>query len=181
MKLLGQIFAILVVLGAGWLLYEFVLFFQDASEQVQAALIGVFGVTLAAMATHALAQRREIASRHFVEKTHAYMGIFDLLFEIVQLSRNNIELTEDQMLERSVAIKRGMMVWASDTVLQAWAEVENPPANQSAREAMLRMERVFRAIRKDLGHSDKKLKDGDIVKMMLVAEDHHIFDEGSGN
>ncbi len=176
-KNLGIILAVALLVVGVWLLYEFVLFFIGADNDIKAALIGVFGVTFAALFSHYFAQKREIDSRLFSQKVKAYEGIFDLIFELLKGVKKDEAMSEEEMLDRAMVIKRDLMIWAGSDVLKAWRMFELESSKGSAANVFRPMERIFRALRKELGHRDITLADGDMVKWLVQASDHSIVDK----
>ncbi len=176
-KFTSIVLAIILILLIGWVLYEFILFFQETEKDIKAALIGVFGVTVAALCSHYFAQKREMASRQFSQKAKAYEGIFDLIFEIMKEVKAENKMTQEEMLRRMIAIKRDMMIWAGNDVLKAWANFESEASKGDNANVFKSMEKVFRALRKELGHRDVTLAEGDLVKWIVQQSDHHMVDE----
>lgn len=61
-----------------------------------------------------------------------------------------------------------MFLWASPNVIQCWLNCRVQAEGQtSARDSLLLWDGLIRAMRKDLGQSNYRLKKGDLVKMML--------------
>jgi hypothetical protein len=66
------------------------------------------------------------------------------------------------------------IVWGSDDVLLAWLrfraasiELSEDQKKRNPLEAMLHLEELFLALRADLGLSNKKLKDGDLLRLFI--------------
>ena len=60
-------------------------------------------------------------------------------------------------------LNRGFILWASDEVIQTWIEFRK----NSSENTLDKIDNVYRAIRKDLGHKDKKLKNLDLIRINL--------------
>ncbi len=176
-KIIRAAFAIVILVLAGWLIYEFLLFFNNADKEIKAALIGLFGITLAAVFSHYFAQKREIASRQFSQKVKAYENIFDLIFELIKGVKDGRELSEKEMSYRGIKIKRDLLIWAGENVLKAWRDYECEAEKGEHANVFRYMDRIFRALRRELGHRDTTLAEGDLVKWLVRASDHSLIDE----
>lgn len=176
-KIIGVVLAIILITTLVWLIYEFILFFVEVDKDIKAALIGIFGITIAALFSHYFAQNREISSRQFSQKVKAYEGIFDLIFEMQKNVRDGSEMAQEEMLERAEKIKRDMMIWAGNDVLKAWSNFELEAGRGDNANILKSMERVFRSLRKELGHQDITLAEGDLVKWLIRPSDHSMVDE----
>ena len=177
MKLFVGILLLLILAIIVWLGFEFYSFFSAAENEMQAALIGLFGVTIAAISSHYFSQKREISSRHFPQKVEAYGGLFDLIFEIMKGVRTGSQLEESEMVEKMMVIKRNLMVWGGPEVIKAWNEYEAGAANHDGLDVFNSMEKIFRALRKELGHRDLTVPHGTFVKWLVQASDHQELDK----
>ena len=161
-----------------WLLYELFMLLRIANTEIHAALLGLFGVTLAAIFSHYFSQKREISSRQFTQKAKAYENIFNFVVEVVGKSDSGDQMNELEIGERSRSIRKDIMVWASDDVIKAWSDYEMAIGKYGKNTNVFKyMDLIFRALRKDLGHSDKKLLRGDLIKMMVTPSEHDKVDE----
>lgn len=175
-RVIGWFLGAIAIIIAGWLLYELVLFFVDADNDIKAALIGVFGVTFAAVFSHYFAQKREISSRQFSQKAKAYEGIFTLIFDVLKRTKKNNQMSEQELFDRMITIKRDLMIWGGHDVIKAWSNFESEAGKGAEANVFKSVEHVFRALRKELGHRDLTLADGDLVKWFVQASDHSLVD-----
>jgi len=170
MKLLGVILSVTVVCLLLWFTWLFYGYFMASNASIKASLLGMGTAISAAIITHNYSQKREIRARHFLEKSKAYMHIFDLIFEVIRMTKESKELTEKQMIERSMEIKKSLMIWGDQNVLKAWMKFEEG-SSKNPNEIITYIDNVIREIRKDLGHNDNKLETGDLFKLVIKAED----------
>ena len=70
------------------------------------------------------------------------------------------------------------MVWGGPEVIQSWNEfeMESERANSDPKEILAAMERVLRAIRKDLGNDDRRLKFGSLFGLLILPKKKILFD-----
>ena len=174
-KVITGILWILAIFIFAYLIYEFVLYFTNAEKDIKAAVIGVIGLSLVAVFSHYFAQKREIASRHFSEKVKAFEGIFNLIFEMTSEAKKRKKMNEQEIHKRALIIKKDLMIWAGPDVINAWKEFES--LEESEANIFKYMDNLFLALRKELGHRDTNLAQGDLVKLMIKASDHSMVDE----
>lgn len=165
-KIIAGLLLILVI----WLTWLFYGYFSAADANVKVSLIGLGTAIFVAIISHTYAQKREIKARQFLEKSKAYMHIFDLIFEIMKMTKEGRELTEQEMIQKSMNIKKALMVWGDQNVLRVWLRYEEEALSKP--EAVLfNIDAVLREIRKDLGHDDGALKAGELFKLIVAPAD----------
>ncbi len=181
MKLIAFIFGVIILGAIVWLAWSFLGYFQASTDEIKASIMGVGSVVLVAIISQHLSKKREIESRHFEQKTIAYSHIFDLMFKAIQLSKEDKELSPAQLASESLNIKKSLMVWGSPAVLKAWDQFEVTASagevsdEKNPLEILKRVENIFKAIRKDLGHNDTDLKTGDLFRLIVRAEDKNLL------
>ena len=63
-------------------------------------------------------------------------------------------------------------MWGGPEFIEAWNHYElKVDENLSSEGHILEMEKVLRAVRKDLGHNDSTLEFGNLSALLLVAKD----------
>ena len=171
-KILRFVVAIALLAFAGWLGWLFIDNVHQADASIKAGLIGLFGMLSAALVTHYQTKKREINARHFADKREGYMHMIDLLFDLIMSVKKGEELSEEVMLKKIMPFKKALIVWGGPQIIEAWNQFEMKSDNGlSPKEMIQEMEKILRAIRKDLGHDDSMLKFGSLWGLMLVAKD----------
>lgn len=133
---------------------------------VVSALIGLIGV----MYIQWQSKSREIRESHRAKKIEAYMLFFEITELFQNSSRENIEIdiSDKGLREKFQQLTRLLILWASDDVIKAWLEFRTESQDSTDPLYILRKtNRMYMAIRKDLGHKDKKLKQLDLIRMNL--------------
>lgn len=168
-----KIFAWFFLIGIiGLFLWVFISNFLEASPNVKAGLIGFAATVSGALIAHQKTRKREIDSRHFADKREGYIKFIDLLFSMIHAAKDGEEFEMENMEEAILAFKKAIMVWGEPDLIQTWNDYEmNADKLQGTPRAIMEMDKALRAIRKDLGHSDNTLNDGDLVGLILKAED----------
>ena len=100
----------------------------------------------------------------------------DIMFEVltaVKLGRK--PPSEKQLSEKLLEYKKMLLIWADPHVIKMWDEVESSVANtnQDPKKALLMWDSLLREMRKDLGKDDSELDDGDLVSLILRAEEKY--------
>jgi len=143
-----------------------------ADPGITAAIIAGFVTVIGGIFSHHQIQKREIKARHFIEKKNAYMHFINLVFDVIKAIKNKSTIPMDKLEKVMLVFKRELIVWADQDVLQAYRKYEEGSSNNSEPEdTLLIIEDLLRAIRKDLGHDDSQLNRGDLIGMLIVAED----------
>ena len=171
-QIIGASLVALVVLGlSGWFIFAL----AQTGVGFQSGVLGLIGVATAGIMAHRSATRRDIAARHFETKRAAYTGFIDLTFEMIMADKlNKKTLTEQELMSKIVNFKKDLLTWADADVIKTWMDIEvsnlEKPSEDNPAETLLVWDRLLRAIRKDLGKDDSKLKAGDLVALFLNAE-----------
>lgn len=157
--------------------------FYGASDNIKAAIIAFAGVAGVAIYKNSEIRKREINARHFAEKREAYMTIIDIFFELIEAQKKQKNLSSSQLQKKMTLFKKRMIVWGGCDVIQAWNELEmRVDADSSSRDLVVRMEKILRAIREDLGHDDSLLEFGQLWGLILTVEGKkELFGEDFGD
>lgn len=119
--------------------------------------------------------RQRIAQQYRWDKVaDTYAKFFDLIRRI----GNEDEMPTD--LEEFMAqFNNDLLLWGSPQVITAWAGMmrASEAGLESNHQATMLQRDLLRAIRKDLGQSDKKLDDRDLMRLLINDIDKH-FDPG---
>lgn len=181
-KAIQWIIGLSVFCVLGFLAWTFVQSLMKAEPGITASVIGALAAVSVGIWTHYSTRRREINSRHFVEKKNAYRHLIDLIFDLFKAQKNSQALSESETLERMLEFKKEVMVWGDQDVIQALENYENKvtASEQNGKEQLstddphqllMIVDDLLMAIRKDLGHKDTQLKRGSLVGMLVIAAD----------
>ena len=147
---------------------------RSLDPEVLAAIIATVGTVVAAVGTVVYSQARtkqkEIAEAHRPQKVKVYSAFMDALVDLLRKTKrgelDNIAEDED-FVERFLHFKRDLIVWGSPGVISAYREFEDRALEGSARQRVLRMDKILREIRKDLGNKTWNLQHGALIQMFL--------------
>ena len=167
-----------LVLGlVGLALWYSIPIIQAADANVQASIVGLFGLLLTGLVTNAYTKRREINARHFSEKREAYGKIIDIVVEAMSSAKSGRSAPTKNLTNKMIGYKKELMVWGGSEVIQLWNQFELESAKESTdpNNALVLMEKVLRALREDLGHDDHGLEFGNLIGLFIVAKDKKII------
>ena len=167
----GFVGLFVILAAGGWFIYSF--FKLDPA--IQSAILALIGVSASAIITNWFAKKREIESRHFTEKRDAYEKFMDIMFEVLMSTKVGRKTPENQLVKKFLECKKTILVWANARVIKAWNDAESSwaSANQDPMASLLMWSRLMKEMRKDLGKNDSELEDGDLVRLILKAEEKH--------
>jgi hypothetical protein len=169
--LLGLILAAFAALL--WLLW---LGFRDLSPQVAAAAIAGSVTAIVSVASLILSRqwerRREIEQEHRRQKIPVYEEFIKFIFRVVMSGKpNSPAMSESDMISAIMSFSQSLIVWGADDVIRDYAQFRRMSASAGQPGApvpmLLAVERLLLSIRKDIGHSNKGLKAGDLLSLFI--------------
>jgi hypothetical protein len=182
---------LLLIAGLGWLGLCL-----DWSSEYIAGILSFITATFAAIYTHMttkereieshkLAKEREIESRHFTEKRAVYLHFIGFIFRLFEAQKKPGGIKEVELVKEMTKFKQNLLVWGSPDVINSYNAFEDSSevlaASQDTAAILRSVEKLYRAIRKDLGHDDRLLPEGELVGLMLNAESKKQFRESFKN
>ena len=97
-----------------------------------------------------------------------YQALTGLTFSIQYGDKLGEKLTEQEMLQRFAEMMPQLVTWADAGVITGFRTFRRAAISPGgAISALFAMEEVYRAIRKDLGHDDNRLRKGDILGLFV--------------
>jgi hypothetical protein len=150
---------------------------RSADVNVQAALIAAFATILVSVLSVVLSRhlenRSQLAKEHRDRKIPVYEDLLKILFKVMQGAKAESPLTEAAVRNAMIDFTQRFMVWGSDDAVRAvvnWrqsilAQVANDPSTSAY--SVLLFESVIVALRKDLGHRNKDLRQGDFLRLFI--------------
>ena len=105
-----------------------------------------------------------------------YNSFINIIFDVLMAKKlGKKPPSEKQLATKLVEYKKMLLIWADAHVIKMWDEVESRLANtdEDPKKVLLMWDSLLREMRKDLGKDDSKLDDGDLVSLILLAEEKH--------
>lgn len=128
------------------------------------AIITAGATIYAAIRTKSAERIKEIEQELRKQKAPIYEGFSEFL--LGKVLKN--EASEDEMKEFVINFSQKMLVWGGDDVIKAWVDFRKNIVNEEFQyEGLFLMENVIFAIRSDMGHSNRGLKQGDLLTLFI--------------
>ncbi len=172
-----QIIAALITLIVILILYAsikyIVTLILSLDKELIAAIIAASGTVFASVAAIILNQnrtkRREIEEAQRPNKIAAYQKFMKTMVVILKKGKDHEDLIKDGVLTKDLedmflSFQSDMIVWASPSVIKTYEMFKNNTQDTSI---LLYLDDILREIRSDLGHKNKGLKRGDLIKLFL--------------
>ena len=114
----------------------------------------------------------EIEQEQRKEKIPVYEEFLSLVFRIVLADKlGEGPVPEQDMMKFISVFSQKIIVWGSDDVLKEYATFRRLSAAATAQEApilnLFAIERLLLAIRRDVGHKNKNLAQGDLLRIFI--------------
>ncbi|MHC4122634.1 MAG: hypothetical protein ACYSSI_03595 [Planctomycetota bacterium] len=188
-NLVTGIIALGVVIGIIYAIVKFVAFilasFKNLNTEIGVAVIAacttVLVSVLSVLISKWLERRAEIRREHRGKKVEIYESFIGIWFDILFASKLGQDTpSEKDTIKKLAPIIRQLVPWGSDEVIRSFVKFrdtasipEKEQNKQNTIEMFDRFERLLLDIRKDLGHSCKNLKTGDLLKLFIIDYDHY--------
>lgn len=168
------ILAVLLVLiaGGGWAVWKTL---TALSPQVATAIVAGVATLLVSVFSVLWSKRvdriREIEQEQRKQKIPVYEEFLSLIFRMLFAEKlGEGPVTEQDMMKSMSLFGQKIMVWGSDDVLKeyaSWRRVATAIAEGNPAFHLFAVERLLLAIRKDVGHKNKNLKQGDLLSIFI--------------
>ena len=182
--LLGLI-SLAVLAGLVWGLYtvlaRLVAHLMTLSPNVAASIIAASATVLVATLSVLLAKRLEIRTLIFKEhrdkKIPIYESLIKFFFDAMFKAKKGAPVSEAEILDFLQGFVEKITVWGSDDVLKAVIAFKSQAPDviaQDPAKSLFVLENMLFAIRRDLGHKNKNLKQGDLLSLFVTDIDQHL-------
>jgi len=140
-------------------------------QHAATVLVSVVGT----LATKHFERRQDIEREQRERKLEVYQQFFDYQFAVMQQVRSEMNEDEQSEFDRAfrVSFAKNLVSWGSEDIIKkygAWVKWDDPEASGD----ILGLEEILLAIRKDLGYTDKELKEGDLLRTFLAGVDERL-------
>lgn len=133
-----------------------------------------------------IAKRLEIRMAIMREQREKKIPIYEqfmsfLLKDIVSDPGKEEAILRKQTVEFMQEFTPKLIVWGSDEVIKSYSNFRIAAMNLATEKdpkvlasSMILMENLFKSMRKDLGHSNKKIQTGDVLRLFINDIDKHL-------
>ena len=179
--LLGLI-SLAVLAGLVWGLYTVLAHLMTLNPNVSASIIAACATVLVATLSVLLSKHFEIQKLVFKEhrdkKIPIYEDLVRFFFRVMFKSKKGKPLSQSEMASFFQDFVQKATVWGSDDVLKAFGDFKrHAPEIQAGADPtkiLFLSEKLLFAIRRDLGHKNKNLKQGDLLSLFVTDIDQHL-------
>lgn len=180
MKKITKIISIVLLLlalgcvgyGIYWLGLKLIGVVIALKPEVVAAIIGamatVSGGLAAVIISSKQSKNREIDESHRAKKVEIYKGFLDAVSGIMANSNENVTkkgFTDQELIDYLVEFKTDILLWGSPKVIKYQLEFQLLSSNPDKTSDIVN--NLYKAIREDIGLSNKGLDNYELVKMYL--------------
>lgn len=165
-----------LIFGTGYLVYvigaRLLSFLERANPSVAAAVVGAMTTLLVGLGgvlyTQAQIKKREIEEAYRSRKVEIYKGFLDLVARMMASNNKNYSQkspSEKELVEFLVGFKTSIILWGSPKVIIAQLEFER--TSSEGGNVLKAVDNLYKAIREDIGLSNRGLNQHQLVKMYL--------------
>lgn len=138
----------------------------NVSAAIITASVGLVGLWYAQWNS----RTREISESHRESKIEVYNTFFNIV-EKFQNGREGADFQSREDVPEDIRkdfqkLNRGLIIWGSPSVIKAWLHFREV-AGHGNMETLIAVDKMYQAIRKDLGNSNFGLETGDLLKSTL--------------
>lgn len=174
--ILASVIAILVLGSLGWMIWHtfqalgqfLVNLKSDVAVAIVAAASTIVVSVLTLAITKVVERRVSIQQELRAKKVPVYESIIEMLFRALYAEKLGQEsVSQVELMEFFVKSTEKMTIWGSDELVEAFGRFRSGLKPSEPIMVMFEVEDLMLAIRKDLGHSNRGLKRGSILRMFI--------------
>ena len=138
---------------------------SDLTGVIIAASVAILVTVITAVAGKLYEQHLKIRDELRAKKAPIYEKHIATFFKVLLAPKiTGKALNQEEAATAFAGVAEQMIVWGSPDVIKAWNNFK--AVAQTAQGADL-LEGIFKAMRKDLGHEDKDLNKGDLLRLFV--------------
>ena len=175
------IFGLAIFAGLIWLLYiivtKFLNWLSILENQIAAAVVTVSATALISIGCLILSKqyehKRDIRKEHNSKKVPVYEELISFMFKVFFAQKAGEKPPSEQEIIKFFAESTPkLVVWGDESVIKSFCLLRDKSVNidsgKSAPVTMFLFENLLLAMRKDLGHKDKKIQKGDLLILFIT-------------
>ena len=183
--LLQVIISLAVLAGLVWGLYtvlaRLVAHLMTLNPNVAASIIAASATVLMATISVLLSKQLEIRTLVFKEhrdkKIPIYESLIEFFYNAMFQTKKGTPVSESEMIDFLQGFVGKITVWGSDDVLKAVIAFKSQTPDviaQDPAKSLFVLENMLFVIRRDLGHKNKNMKQGDLLSLFVTDIDKHL-------
>ncbi len=134
----------------------------------------MFGVLIAAVLSYRAMlkskqaeKQKEIEQELRKQKAPIYEEFSELLFKVLKTSKSGEEVPQEELLEFIFKFNQKLLVWGGNNVIKEWSNFRVNTQSDDKYAVLFSVEDMLLAIREDMGHSNAKLKRGELLSVFI--------------
>lgn len=183
--LMALAIVLLMALGFAWaLVWMIQRTFSGIDPEFAAALLAASGTVVAATAAVAMGRyyerKQDIEQTRRLQQIEIFDDFIEFMFRVLYDNRlPGKNITEGEMLAEFVKFTRRLVIWAPDSIIEAWSDVRHRLAaaessGEPTTEALFDFEAFLINLRKTVGYPNTKLERGDLLRLFVDDIDEHL-------
>lgn len=184
-KIFNFILGLILIIGIGYGFYSAINYLieilMSLQKEVAAAIIAAMATIIVSILSITIGKYYEqkivIEKELREEKIPMYEDFIKFLLNL--LLSNKVEgkqMTQDEMVTFFNKFTQKLIVWGSDEVVSQWSKyrrkiTQNPADTKTS---MIELEKLLLAIRKDTGHKNKAIHQGELLGLFINDIDNYI-------
>jgi len=175
-KITSTIFGLILLAGICYGLYllaiEVIALLVRLKPEVLVAIIGAMATVFAGLAaviiSNKQSKQRDIDESHRAKKVEIYKDFLDAVSG--QMAKDNEHVSkegfsEQELIDYMVEFKTNILLWGSPQVIKLQLEFEK--VSKEGGNILVAVNNLYKAIREDIGLSNKGLNDYELIKIYL--------------
>ena len=176
LALLGLAWGAIRALGFAW--SEFTELDKTVAAAIVAGVFTVTATTITVMVGRYFEEKRKQSELHRERKIKMYDTFIERIFNLFMGGDDNEETApenvETELIDFLRDSQRQFLLWSGPGVIRAYSEWNKALRGEQNAQTVLLMEKFFLAVRRDLGHSNWGVKQGDTIRFVLRLSLIHI-------
>ncbi|HCE3021268.1 TPA: hypothetical protein NGR42_004771 [Vibrio parahaemolyticus] len=157
--------------------------FSSVDAKLGASLVAASATVLVSVFTVVFSKRQEgkleVNNQLREKKIPIYEGIIEFIFLITFADKlGKKQPSEKEMIQFFTDTTRDLVIWGSKEMVDAFGDfrdrITNIPTENDTEHLMATVEDLLLAVRKDLGHTHKNFKRGDILRLYINDLDNYF-------
>ena len=180
MQAVSVLFGFALIFGAGYLLWlvaaRLLTFLESANPSVSAAIVGAMATVLVgvggALYTQSQIKKREIEEAHRARKVEIYKEFLDIVARMMAENNEHVSLkppSQQELVDFLVGFKTNVVLWGSPKVINAQLNFQK--VSSEGGHVLKAVDQLYKAVREDIGLSNRGLDRNQLVKMYLSNPD----------
>lgn len=151
---------------------------SSVDEKLSIAIIGgcvtiVISVISTLYAKH-LENKIRIENEHKEKKIPIYTELIEFIFKIFEQSKAGNNIPKEEIESFNFNLAKKLLIWGSDDVINEFNNFKRSANNGGYEPVLFATEKLWMAIRKDLGHKNKNITKGKLLRLIITDIDKHL-------